>query len=335
MKAVGYAKSLPISDPKSLEDIEVADPVPGPRDLLVAVEAVAVNPVDTKVRMRAEPETGHKILGYDAAGTVKAVGAEVSAFKPGDLVYYAGDIGRDGTNAQLHVVDERIAGHKPSSLSMTDAAALPLTAITAWELLFDSFRIAEGGGQGDTLLVIGGAGGVGSIMIQIAKAFTNLTVVATASRDETVAWCKKMGADHIINHREPLPPQMKALGLAPRYIASLTATDQHYEAIIEMIEPRGDIGMIDDPEGLDIMQIKRKSLSFHIEFMFARPMWQMKDMDAQQKLLNRVAEAVDAGKIVTTASRTLGAMSAATLREAHEIQESGRAVGKTVLSGIA
>jgi len=335
MKAVGYAKSLPIDDPKSLEDIEIADPVPGPRDLLVAVEAVSVNPVDTKVRMRAEPESGHKILGYDAAGTVKAVGAEVSAFKPGDQVFYAGDISRDGTNAQFHVVDERIAGRKPASIDMTDVAALPLTAITAWELLFDSFGITEGGGEGDTLLVIGGAGGVGSIMIQIAKAFTKLTVVATASREETVSWCKKMGADHTINHREPLPPQMAALGLAPRYVASLTATDQHFDAIIEMIEPRGDIGMIDDPENLDIMKIKRKSLSFHIEFMFARPMWGMKDMDAQQKLLNRISEGVEAGKIVTTAARTLGAMSAETLKEAHALQESGSAVGKTVLQGIA
>ena len=334
MKAVGYAKSLPLTDLKALEDIEMPDPTPGPRDLLVAVEAVSVNPVDAKVRMRAEPETGHKVLGYDAAGTVKAVGTDVTGYKPGDQVFYAGDITRDGTNAQFHLVDERIVGRKPSSLSMTDAAALPLTSITAWELLFDSFGIPEGGGDGDCLLVIGGAGGVGSIMIQIAKAVTNLTVVATASRSETVAWCKKMGADHIINHREPLPPQMEALGIAPRYVAALTATDQHYDAIIELIEPRGEIGMIDDPENLDIMKIKRKSLSFHIEFMFARSMWQSKDMDAQQKLLNRIAELVDSGKIVTTASRTLGAVTAATLKEAHEIQESGRAVGKTVLPGI-
>lgn len=335
MKAVGYAKSLPLTDPRALEDIEIADPTPGSRDLLVAVEAVSVNPVDTKVRMRAEPETGHKVLGYDAAGTVAAVGADVTGYRPGDQVFYAGDITRDGTNSQFHVVDERIVGRKPTSLSMTDTAALPLTAITAWELLFDSFGIAEGGGGGDCLLVIGGAGGVGSIMIQIAKALTNLTVVATASRDETVAWCKKMGADHIINHREPLPAQMQALGMAPRYVAALTATDQHYDAIIEMIEPRGEIGMIDDPENLDIMKIKRKSLSFHIEFMFARSMWQTKDIEAQQKLLNRIAELADNGKVMTTASRTLGAMSAATLKEAHKIQESGSAIGKTVLPGIA
>lgn len=334
MKAVGYRKSRAIDHADALEDIEIASPEPNPGDLLVAVEAVSVNPVDTKVRMRAEPEEGYKVLGFDAAGTVRAVGANVQLFKLGDPVFYAGDIARPGTNAALHVVDERIVGRKPKSLTMSEAAALPLTSITAWELLFDSFKIAEGSGAGDTLLVIGGAGGVGSMLIQLAKALTKLEVVATASRPVTEAWCQKMGADKVINHREPLAPQIEALGRQPRYVASLTATDQHFDAIIALIAPRGEIAIIDDPQSLDIMKIKQKALSFHVEFMFARSMFRTPDMDMQHKLLNRVADLVDAGKIQTTATEHLGRMSAETLREAHRRQESGTVIGKTVLDGI-
>lgn len=334
MRAVGYTKSRPIDDPLALEDIEIAEPVLRPRDLLVAVEAVSVNPVDVKVRMRAEPESGHKVLGFDAAGTVKAVGEAVSLFKPGDQVFHAGDITRPGTNAALHAVDERIVGPKPRSLSMAEAAALPLTSITAWELLFDCFDLDEGGGKDETLLVIGGAGGVGSILIQLAKMLTGLRVIATASRDETRDWCRKMGADAVIDHRQSLPDQLRDMGVQPRYVAALTASDRHFDAIVELIAPRGEIGMIDDPKGIDIAKIKQKALSFHFELMFTRPMFETPDMVAQHRLLTRVAAMVDAGRLQSTAVRDLGPMSAATLKEAHRLQESGQAIGKTVLRGF-
>ncbi len=335
MKAIGYTKSLTIDQALALEAIEIADPSLGARDLMVEVEAISVNPVDVKVRMRAEPESGHKILGFDAAGQVRAVGAEVTLFQPGDSVFYAGDVTRQGTNAALHAVDERIVGRKPTSLNMSEAAALPLTSITAWEILFDCFKLKEGAGAGEDLLVIGGAGGVGSILIQLAKRLTALRVIATASRPETIDWCRKMGADEIIDHRQSLPEQMRALGSEPRYVAGLTASDRHFDAIVELIRPRGEIALIDDPPGLEIAKIKPKALSFHWEFMFARSMFQTADMIAQHDLLNRVADLVEVGEIQTTATRNLGPMTVETLREAHRIQESGRAIGKTVLEAIA
>ena len=334
MKAVGYTKSLPVDDDASLEDVEIDDPVPGPRDLLVEVRAVSVNPVDAKVRMRAEPESGHKVLGYDAAGVVRAVGDAVTLFGPGDEVWYAGDVTRPGTNAELHLVDERIVGRKPASLDFAAAAALPLTAITAWEILFDCFRIEEGGGEGETLLVIGGAGGVGSILIQLAKALTSLAVVATASREDTIAWCRDMGADRVIDHHEDLRAQLEELPKPPRYVAALTASGEHFDAIVDLIAPRGHIAMIDDPAGIEISKIKGKALSFHFELMFVRPMFETEDMVVQHELLDRVAELVDAGKVRSTANRDGGAITAANLREAHRHQESGKAIGKTVLAGF-
>ncbi|MEM8836514.1 MAG: zinc-binding alcohol dehydrogenase family protein [Pseudomonadota bacterium] len=335
MKAVGFRQSLPASDENALDDIILEMPTPGPRDLLVRVKAVSVNPVDVKVRALMPPETGHKVLGYDAAGTVVAVESDVSLFKPGDDVFYSGDITRPGTNAVHHLVDERIVGRKPSSLTFADAAAIPLTAITAWEMVFDCFDLEEGGGSGDALLIIGGAGGVGSILIQIAKKLTNLTVIATASRPETSDWCKAMGADHIINHRNPLDEEIKALGITPRYVAALTGSNGHFDAIIELIKPRGEIGLIDDPGPIDISKIKPKALSFHWEFMFTRSMFETDDMITQHKLLNRIADLVDQGTIVTTAQRNLGELSAKTLLEAHKLQESGRAIGKTILEGYS
>jgi NADPH:quinone reductase len=332
MRAVGYQRSLPIDDPAALEDIEVPDPVPGARDLLVEVRAVSVNPVDWKVRLRAEPESGHNVLGFDAAGVVRAVGAEVGLFRPGDEVYYAGDIGRPGTNAQLHLVDERIVGRKPASLGFADAAALPLTTITAWEVLFDCFDLREGGGEGDSLLVIGGAGGVGSIMIQLAKQLTALRVVATASRPETEAWCRKMGADAVIDHRRPMAPQLDALGRRPRYVASLTDTPAHFPAIVELVLPRGEIAFIDNLDDIDSGLIKPKSLSLHCEYMFTRPTLQTDDMIEQHRLLDRVSALVDERRIRTTANRDGGTLDAESLRRAHAFQESGRAIGKTVLT---
>jgi zinc-binding alcohol dehydrogenase family protein len=295
-----------------------------------------VNPVDFKVRAnRPPPEGDPRILGWDAAGVVVETGSAVTRFKAGDEVFYAGEFTRLGCNAEFQVVDERLAGRKPSSLGFADAAALPLTTITAWEILFDSYGLNEGDGQGDALLVIGGAGGVGSIMIQLAKQLTGLTVIATASRPETEAWVKKMGADHVVNHRNPLDKEMEALGIAPRYVAALTGTDNHFAAIVELIKPRGHIAMIDDPPNLDIASIKLKALSFSWEFMFARSMFKADDMVAQSELLNRVSELVDQRKLVTTANTHNGAINESNLRAALQTQQSGTAIGKIVLEGFS
>src|SRR4051812_11754683 len=266
MKAVGYQKSLPIEDQASLIDFETAKPEPKGRDIRVAVKAVSVNPVDTKVRKRAAPPAGEtKILGYDAAGVVDAVGPDVTMFKPGDEVAYAGSILRQGTNAEFHLVDERIVGRKPASLSFAEAAALPLTAITAWELLFDRFGVAPGKSLDPrTLLIMGGAGGVGSILIQLARRLTGLTVIATASRPETIKWCQELGAHAVIDHSQPLKPQIEKLNLPPvALVASLTATDQHYKNLADLIAPQGKFGLIDDPTDFNISAFKGKAVSVH------------------------------------------------------------------------
>ncbi len=334
MKAIGYNIAGPITAADALIEFDAPEPSVGAHDLLVEVRGISVNPVDTKIRANVSPETGTKIIGYDAAGVVIKVGESVSLFKVGDQVFYAGDLTRPGTNSQLHAVDERIVGKKPDSLDFANAAALPLTSITAWEILFDSFALNEGDGEGEALLVVGGAGGVGSILIQLAKQLTKLTVIATASRDDTRDWVTKMGADHVINHRQPLNEEMTKLGIVPKYVAALTATDQHIEAIIDLIKPRGHIALIDDPQSLTINAGKRKALSFSWEFMFTRSMFQTHDMIKQHELLQRVSQLVDAGDLVTTATNHQGKLTVATLKSAHELQESGRAIGKTVLEGF-
>ncbi|MEP1206139.1 MAG: zinc-binding alcohol dehydrogenase family protein [Rhizobiaceae bacterium] len=335
MKALGYSEQGPVSVDGAVVEFETAMPQPGPNDLLVEVKGVSVNPVDFKVRAnRPPPEDGPRVLGFDAAGVVTEVGSDVTLFKVGDEVMYAGEFTRPGSNAEFQAVDERLVGRKPSSMSFADAAALPLTSITAWELLFDSLNVSEGSGDGDALLVIGGAGGVGSILIQLAKKLTNLTVVATASRPDTEAWVKKMGADHVVNHRNKLSDEMAELGIAPRYVAALTNTDDHWDSIIEMIKPRGHIAMIDDPQNISIGAIKLKALSFSWEFMFARSMFKADDMIAQHHLLNRVADLVDQGEVISTANKDCGAMGVDNLRAALEHQTSGAAIGKTVLSGF-
>ncbi len=334
MKAFGHTKPSSLSEKDALIEIEVETPTPGPRDLLVEVRGVSMNPVDVKVRAFMDPDGPHRVLGYDAAGVVRHVGADVTLFSPGDEVFYAGDITRPGTNAELHVVDERIVGRKPSSLSFADAAGIPLTSITAWEILFDSFKLREGHGQGDALLVIGGAGGVGSMLIQLAKKLTGLTVIATASRSETIEWVKRMGADHVVNHRNPLNEEMEALGVAPRYVASLTNTEDHLGAIIELTKPFGHIALIDDPSSFDIKPLKLKALTVSWEFMFARSMFQTADMDTQHKLLDRVANLLDEGVLQSTVSRHGGPLNLENLRLAQEFQESGKAIGKTVLDGV-
>jgi zinc-binding alcohol dehydrogenase family protein len=334
MKAIGYNQAGPITAPDALIEFEAETPDLGPRDLLVEVRGISVNPVDVKVRANMGPDKGTKVIGYDAAGVVREVGSDVSKFKVGEEVYYAGDFTRPGTNSELHAVDERIVGKKPKSLGFAEAAGFPLTSITAWEILFDSLGVKEGEGKGESLLVIGGAGGVGSILIQLAKKLTGLAVIATASRPETTEWVKKMGADHVINHRESLVDQVKALWIEPRYVASLNGTDGHFPAIIELIKPRGHIALIDDPQSLDINSIKLKALTFSWEFMFTRSMFQTDDIEKQHELLNRVSELIDDGTLISTVTNNLGKVSVETLKEAHVQQESGRVIGKNVLDGF-
>ncbi|MGP9811223.1 zinc-binding alcohol dehydrogenase family protein [Rhodopseudomonas sp. NSM] len=336
MKAVGYTKSLPIDDADALMDVDVPKPEPGPRDLRVAVKAISVNPVDFKVRNRAAPPAGDiKILGYDAAGVVEAVGSEVTLFRPGDEVAYAGSIGRQGTNAELHLVDERIVGRKPTTLSFAQAAALPLTSITAWELLFDRLGVRPGKAHDPrTLLITGGAGGVGSILIQLARRLTALTVVATASRPQTQAWCRDLGAHAVIDHSRAMKPQIDALELPPvALIASLTGTEQHFPALVEILAPQGKVALIDDPAALNPMLLKPKSASLHWEAMFARSSYTTPDMIAQHDLLNEVADLIDAGVLRSTLENSFGAINAANLKRAHALLESGKSVGKIVLEG--
>ncbi len=336
MKAVGYFKSLAPSEPESLVDLTIEAPAPTGRDLRVAVKAVSVNPVDTKVRMRAAPKPGEpaKILGYDAAGVVEAIGPEVTLFKVGDEVFYAGSILRSGTNAELHLVDERIVGRKPKSLSFAQAAAMPLTGITAWELLFDRLGVVPSVADPRALFVIGGAGGVGSMMLQLARKRTGLTVITTASRPETRAWCLKLGAHHVIDHTKPLAEQLKTIGHPQvALIAGLTGTEQHFPAIVDIIAPFGKFALIDDPKTLDAMPLKRKAVSLHWESMFTRSMFQTPDMIGQHELLNEISAMVDAGEIITTETKELSPINAANLRQAHAQVESGKTIGKVVLAG--
>lgn len=337
MKAVAYRKSLPASDPQSLVDVELPVPEAHGRDLLVRVEAISVNPVDTKIRQRADPQGADKVLGWDAAGTVVAVGAEVTRFKVGDAVYYAGELERPGANSEFHVVDERLVGRKPSTLSMAEAAALPLTTVTAWELMFDRMGIAHGTqGRPASLLVVGAAGGVGSIAVQLARRLTGLTIIGTASRDDTRAWVTAMGAHHVVDHSKSLLDEVRAV--APDgvdYVLSLTRTEEHFANLAELLKPQGKLGLIDDPaEVIDIRLLKRKSVSLHWEFMYTRSMFRTQDMPEQGRLLDEVANLVDAGAIRSTMRENLGAVNAANLRQAHVLLESGKAIGKVVLEGF-
>jgi zinc-binding alcohol dehydrogenase family protein len=338
MKAVAYYQSLPADHPEALQDVQLSEPTPGAHDLLVEVRAISVNPVDTKIRLGVKPENGAaKVLGWDATGIVKAVGSEVSLFQPGDRVFYAGAIDRAGANSELHLVDERIVGHMPGSLSFAEAAALPLTAITAWELLFERLQVAEGSAdQGQSLLIVGAAGGVGSILTQLARCLTDLTVIGTASRPETQAWVRELGAHHVIDHSKPLSEELARIGVGQvTHVASLTQTDQHYAQLVECLAPQGRLALIDDPlQPLDVMQLKRKSLSLHWELMFTRSLYQTADMIEQHRLLERVSDLVDAGVIKTTLGEHFGTINATNLRRAHALLESGKAKGKIVLEGF-
>jgi NADPH2:quinone reductase len=337
MKAVALTRYLPIDDPQSLLDVELPTPVPGAHDLLVRVEAVSVNPVDTKVRSpKPQVEAQPKVLGYDAAGVVEAAGASVDGFQPGDRVYYAGDVTRPGSNAQFQLVDARLAGHAPRSLDLAEAAALPLTAITAWELLFQRMPFdSEHGGEDKSLLVIGGAGGVGSIAIQLARR-AGFTVIATASRNETTEWCRTMGALHVVNHRHALAPQLEALGFGQvDAVLNLADTDHYWDAIGQLLAPQGHVGLIVEPAGA--LRIgdpyKAKCIGIHWEFMFARARSNTPDMAEQGRILERVARLIDAGELRCTRTETLVPINAANLREAHRRLESGSTIGKLALAG--
>ena len=337
MKAVGYRQPLPISEAASLIDVELPDPKPSGRDLLVGVKALSVNPVDTKVRARMAPKAGEtKVLGWDASGVVVAAGPEATLFKPGDQVWYAGSIARPGTNSELHLVDERIVGKKPMSLGFAQAAALPLTTITAWEMLFDRFGVQPGKRPTeDTLLIIGAAGGVGSILVQLARRLTGMRVIGTASRRETTEWVLSLGAHHVIDHSKPLSAELKRIGIpAVTHVASLTQTELHFPQIVESLAPQGKFGLIDDPPVLDIMPLKRKCISVYWELMFTRPVFGTADMIAQHRLLSEVAELVDAGVIRTTFGEHFGRINAENLKRGHALIESGRAKGKIVLEGF-
>ncbi|MCF4164923.1 zinc-binding alcohol dehydrogenase family protein [Zavarzinia compransoris] len=337
MKAVGLIRYLPVSDPEALLDVELPRPVPTGRDILVAVKAVSVNPVDVKVRApKATVEDTPRVIGYDAAGVVAAVGPEATLFAVGDPVYYAGDITRPGTNQEFHLVDERIVGRKPASLSFAEAAALPLTTITAYEAFFDRLGIdRDGADAGQSILIVGAAGGVGSIGIQLARR-AGLTVIATASRPETIAWARELGADHVVDHRAPLVPQVRGAGFATVDHVAIFNDMRHWNEAVELIRPQGGIVSIDDTDlPMPMAGMKTKAASLHWEFMFARAMHRTPDMIEQHRLLSFVADEIDAGRIRTTLAEVLSPIDAATLREAHRRVETGATRGKIVVEGWA
>ena len=337
MKAVGYSKPGPVSGERALEDIDIPMIAPKGRDIRVSVRAVSVNPVDTKIRRGVAPAPGeHGILGWDAAGIVESVGPDARLFKPGDEVFYAGAIDRPGTNSELHIVDERIVGKKPRTLGFAEAAALPLTAITAWEAIFDRLNISKPVPSGATLfLVIGGAGGVGSLAIQLLRQLTDCTIIASASRPETQGWVMEMGAHHVVDHSKPLNEEMKRLGLeAPGFVFSTTETDKHFDAIVELMAPQGRFCMIDDPLPIDIKKLKRKSLSLHWELMFTRSLFDTPDIEEQHHLLNQISSMVDQGRLRSTMAAHFGTINAANLLRAHTLIESGTSRGKLVLEGF-
>ncbi|MFL6676639.1 MAG: zinc-binding alcohol dehydrogenase family protein [Massilia sp.] len=336
MKAVAYRQSHPIDHPEALLDVELPDPTPSGHDLLVQVHSISVNPVDTKIRRKVAPADGEaKVLGWDAAGVVRAVGDQVTLFKPGDRVMYAGSLLRPGTNSELHLVDERIAGPAPQSVDFDAAAALPLTSITAWELLFDRLQVPRDKAATGTLLVVGAGGGVGSILVQLARQLTGLTIIGTASRPETRQWVEELGAHHVIDHGQPLSQELKRIGIGQvGRVASLTQTDTHLSEIVASLAPQGRLGLIDDPATFDVLLLKQKSISLHWEFMYTRSMFQTADMLEQHRLLKRVAQMVDEGLVRSTVTERFGTINAANLRRAHQLLESGKSRGKIVLSGF-
>ena len=332
MKAIGFKTSLPITEQDSFIEFEIPRPIPGANDLLVKIDAVSVNPVDFKIRQGSAKNTvleTPKIIGWDAVGTVEAIGENVKLFKVGDAVYYAGDITKQGSNAEYQIVDERIVGKKPKSLSNEEATVIPLTGLTAWEILFDRIRINPEKDKGKTILIIGGAGGVGSIAIQLAKKVAGLTVIATASRPESIDWCKEQGADFVVNHRN-LVDEVRKIGFNQvDFIVDFVDINQYWSAFVELIKPQGHIGSISDPlESVNLRQLKGKSVSFHWELMFTRSMFQTEDMIEQHNILNKIADLLDNGTIRSTLKTTLAGLTANNFKEAHRLLESGKTIGK-------
>jgi NADPH2:quinone reductase len=337
MKAIAYRQCLPAEDPLSLVDVDLPDPVATGRDLLVRIHAVSVNPVDAKVRRAAAPDAGGlRVLGFDAAGVVEAVGPGVTLFAPGDEVWYAGSRLRPGTNAELHLVDERIVGHKPRTLDFAQAAAMPLTTITAWEALFDRLGLALGRpADAGTLLITAGAGGVGSIAIQLARRLTGARIVATASRPESRAQAERLGAHVVLDHGRPLSQGLKDAGIRwAERIFSVSHTHQHFPELARIVAPQGRICVIDDPDPIDVRLLKARCASLHWEAMFVRSGFETPDMAEQGRLLDQVSALVDEGLVRSTHARTLGRIDAANLRAAHAMIESGRTIGKLVLAGF-
>lgn len=336
MKAVGLTQYLPIENENSLQDVEIDQPVARGHDLLVQVKAISVNPVDTKVRSPKDKiEEQPRILGWDAAGVVVEIGEKVTGFKLGDKVYYAGDLTRPGSNSEFQLVDERIVGHKPQNLEFAPAAALPLTSITAWEALFERLKISKNGADaGKSILIINGAGGVGSIAIQLAKKLAKLEVIATASRPETIAWCQKLGADIIVNHRHHLAEEIAKVNYQTvDYILCLNDTDGHWQAIAEAIKPQGTIcTVVENKQPLSMDTLKNKSAGFVWEFMFTRSMYQTEDMTKQGKLLNEVSQLIENGTLIATCNDIVKPINAQNLRHVHQRIEQGSAIGKIVLA---
>ena len=334
MKAVGFKRSLPIDEDQSLINFECETPKPGKRDILVKIQAISVNPVDYKVRQNSAKDNEldePKIIGWDASGVVEEIGEDVSLFKPGDEVFYAGDITRPGCYAEYQLVDEKIVAKKPDNFNWEEAAALPLTSLTAWESIFDRLGIKEKGGTGKSILIIGGAGGVGSIAIQLLKKLTRLKVIATASRDVTRNWCEKMGADEIVNHHDLLDQMQNYKN--PDYILNFADTSTHWNAMAELIAPQGGICcVVNTSESVDLNALKEKSVSFHWELMFTRSMFKTEDMIAQHKILNRIKALAEENKIISTMNRKFEGLNAETFKKVHKLQESGKSVGKNVIS---
>tara|TARA_R110000796_G_scaffold71123_4_gene161327 strand:+ start:18102 stop:19109 length:1008 start_codon:yes stop_codon:yes gene_type:complete len=335
MKAIGFKENLPINNVKSLQDIELDTPKATGRDILVEIKAISVNPADYKVRSGMPVEGDNwKVIGWDATGIVREVGDDVSLFNVGDEVWYAGDFTRQGSYAEFQIVDESIVGKKPSSLTYAEAAALPLTTLTAYEMLFDRLQVSKDDAN-KSILVIGAAGGVGSILVQLAKKLTKLNIIGTASREETTSWLKDLGADSVINHRNKLSGEFEKYGLAaPEYVVSLNATEHHVDEIAKLIKPQGKFGFIDDPKSLNVMPFKGKAVSTHIELMFTRSMFQTEDMIEQHNILNEVSDLIDQGVIKTTLGDNFGVINAENLRKAHAFLETGKAKGKIVLEGF-
>ncbi|UPZ14196.1 zinc-binding alcohol dehydrogenase family protein [Flavobacterium humidisoli] len=335
MKAIGFKTSLPIENPESFIEFEAVKPIPGPHDLLVKIDAISVNPVDFKIRQNSAKDTvleTPKIIGWDAVGIVQAVGQDVTLFEVGDPVYYAGDITKQGSNAEYQIIDERIVGRKPKSLSIEEAAVIPLTALTAWEILFDRIRISADKDKGKSILIIGGAGGVGSIAIQIAKKIAGLTVIATASRPETIAWCKQQGADFVVDHKDLVSSVREAGFEYVDFILDFVDTNTYWDIMVELIKPQGHIASItgsSDPVALT--KLKSKSVSFSWELMYTRSMYQTEDMIEQHNILNIVSDLLDDGILKTTLNTTLNGLTAENLKKAHELLESGKTIGKIAL----